>query len=45
MAESITKRMREYTRVIHKVSDDLVNAKLAFGELNHQIRENFKTIY
>jgi hypothetical protein len=34
---SITKEMRLYTREIHKISDDLVNAKLAFGELKKKI--------
>lgn len=34
MAESITKEMRLYTREIHKISDDLLNAKLAFGKLH-----------
>lgn len=33
MTASITKEMRIYTREIHRISDDLVNAKLAFGKL------------
>jgi heme oxygenase len=31
--ETFTKKMRIATRDIHAVSDSLVNAKLAFGEL------------
>jgi hypothetical protein len=31
--ETFTKRMRSATREIHAISDSLVNAKLAFGEL------------
>ncbi|KAL7020606.1 hypothetical protein ACKWTF_011584 [Chironomus riparius] len=37
MTESITKRMRDHTRAIHKVSDDLVNAKLAFALNNNYV--------
>jgi hypothetical protein len=34
MAEgTFTKKMRSATREIHAISDALVNAKLAFGEL------------
>jgi hypothetical protein len=32
-AETFTKKMRSATREIHAISDSLVNAKLAFGEL------------
>lgn len=35
MTDSITKRMRDHTRAIHKISDDLVNAKLAFALNNN----------
>ncbi|KAG5672009.1 hypothetical protein PVAND_002172 [Polypedilum vanderplanki] len=35
--ESITKEMRLYTREIHKISDDLVNAKLAFALNNSSV--------
>jgi hypothetical protein len=31
--ETFTKKMRSATREIHVISDSLVNAKLAFGEL------------
>jgi hypothetical protein len=31
--EAFTKKMRSATREIHAISDSLVNAKLAFGEL------------
>lgn len=31
-AELFTKRMRRETRDVHKISDALVNAKMAFGE-------------
>jgi len=31
--ETFTKKMRSATREIHAISDALVNAKLAFGEL------------
>ncbi|XP_070492566.1 heme oxygenase 1 [Chironomus tepperi] len=37
MEGSITKRMRDHTRNIHKVSDDLVNAKLAFALNNNSV--------
>lgn len=30
--ETFTKRMRRETRDIHKISDALINAKLAFGK-------------
>lgn len=30
--ESFSKRLRKETRDIHKISDALINAKLAFGE-------------
>ena len=33
MSRSLTKEMRVATREVHKLSDALVNAKLAFGEL------------
>ena len=33
MERSLTKEMRVATREIHKISDALVNIKLAFGEI------------
>lgn len=33
MTRSLTKEMRVATREVHKLSDALVNAKLAFGKL------------
>lgn len=32
VAESFSKRMRKETRDVHKISDALINAKLAFGK-------------
>lgn len=32
-SDSFSKRMRRETRDVHKISDALINAKLAFGEL------------
>jgi hypothetical protein len=47
MAPSITHEMRLYTREIHKISDDLVNAKLAFGKYLFVFKmfRNYKEIY
>lgn len=33
MVNSLSKEMRVATREIHKISDAMVNAKLAFGEI------------
>lgn len=32
--DSFTKRMRKETRDVHKISDALINAKLAFGKIS-----------
>lgn len=33
--ETFCKQMRKATREVHKISDTLVNAKLAFGKINY----------
>lgn len=40
-AESFSKRMRRETREVHKISDALINAKLAFGTYTlHTVAKN-----